>query len=607
MPGITGIITGAPGQGDPVALKKMVACMIHDRAYVSGTYRNERLGLSVGWTSHAGSFADCMPVWNENKDVCLLFTGEHFADPSEIARLRAAGHVFHGDGASRLVHLYEEYGMKFFELLNGSFSGLLVDLREDKIILFNDRYGLGRIYYYQCDEGFYFATEAKALLRVLPQLRQLDMQSLGEFFACGCALQNRSLFSGVSLLPCGSVWTFHARQGIQKKSYFDPAIWENQGPLAPEQYYDKLKDTFHSALSRHLTGEQRVGMSLTGGLDSRMIMAWPPPGKVHLPCYTFGGPFRECADVKIARRVAAVAHQEFQVIPFSPDLFAEFPSLASRSVYITDGAMDVSGAVGLYVNRLAREIAPVRLTGNYGSEILRGAVAFKASASTSPMFDAQFLPHLQNARATYAYEANVAPMSFIAFKQVPWHHFARFALEQSVLTIRSPYLDNALVALAYQAPADLAVNQGVARRLIADGNPELVKFPTDMGPLGRSGALGRVREMWQTFTFKSEYAYDYGMPQWLAKIDHNLARLQLERLFLGRHKFSHFRVWYRDALAEYVQQVLLDPATLARPYLNGATVRQMVQAHVQGRGNYTTEIHSLLTSELIQRELIAPA
>ena len=57
------------------------------------------------------------------------------------------------------------------------------------------------------------------------------------------------------------------------------------------------------------------------------------------------------------------------------------------------------------------------------------------------------------------------------------------------------------------------------------------------------------------------------MPQRLARIDHLLSWLHLDRLFLGRHKLLHFRIWYRDALSEYVRQMLLDPVTLSRPYV----------------------------------------
>ena len=103
------------------------------------------------------------------------------------------------------------------------------------------------------------------------------------------------------------------------------------------------------------------------------------------------------------------------------------------------------------------------------------------------------------------------------------------------------------------------------------------------------------------FLFKAEYAYDYGMPQWVARLDHLFAPLHLERLWLGRHKVFHFRVWYRDELANYVREMLLDRRSLARPYVNPEAVRTIVDGHLKGNRNYTTEIHRLMTLELTHR------
>src|SRR5262249_29247749 len=158
-------------------------------------------GLGIGWISHPGSFSDCMPVWNEEKNVCLIFTGEDYQDRSAIDRLRAEGHQFSAQNAGYLVHLYEEMELGFLERMNGWFSGLIVDLRKEQAFLFNDRYGIGRICYHEHEGKFYFSSEGKSLLKVLPHLRSLDFKSLGELFSCGSVLQNRTLFSGVSLVP----------------------------------------------------------------------------------------------------------------------------------------------------------------------------------------------------------------------------------------------------------------------------------------------------------------------------------------------------------------------------------------------------------------------
>ena len=120
MPGIAGII--GPLAKNSNTLHSMVGCMLHESFYASQTYTNERLGLSAGWACLKGSFADCLPIWNENKDVCLIFSGEDFSDRAVLDSLKSKGHQFEAGNASYLVHLYEEDEAGFFERLNGWFK-----------------------------------------------------------------------------------------------------------------------------------------------------------------------------------------------------------------------------------------------------------------------------------------------------------------------------------------------------------------------------------------------------------------------------------------------------------------------------------------------------
>ena len=591
MPGIVGIMGEGSNPERGLALEQMLRCILHEPFYRSGVYINDQLGVWLGWTCHEGSFADCHPVVNERGDIVLLFSGEHFADGCESAR--------------DLVSLYERHGLQFLEQLNGWFSGVLLDLREQKAVLFNDRYGLGRVYYAQLQNCFWFSSEAKSLLKVLPEARQLNLQSLGEAISCGCVLQNRSLFSSISLLPGGSAWTLARGRLVHRGTYFRPDAWECQPTADGGEFTRKLQSTFSRILPRYLRGRQRIGVSLTGGLDGRLIMAWAPNAPGTLPCYTFGGEYRDCADVKVARTVAKACQQSHQVLPVGRGFCREFWTLAEKAVYISDGTMDVTGSVELYANMLARHVAPVRLTGNYGSEILRGNVAFKPERRRCEAFAPEIHDLVQAACTTYAEEAKCHPLTFIAFKQVPWHHYSRLSVEQSQLTMRAPYLDNDLVALMYQAPPALVVSKRPCLQLIAEGNPLLSRIPTDRG-LGcrRVTWVPNVRHLFAEFTFKAEYAYDYGMPQWLAAMDGCLRALHLERIFLGRHKFYHFRIWYRDDLVQTVRDILLDPRTQRRPYLRGAQLEKLIKAHASGYQNHTADIHVLLTVELIQRKLL---
>jgi len=323
-----------------------------------------------------------MPLCNEKGDVVLVFSGEDYPEPGAAKRLKERGHCCEESGPSYLVHLYEE-DSDFLRNLNGRFQGLVADRRNGTATLFNDRFGLQRIYYHEAQDAFYFSAEAKAILAVRPELRNMDSQSLGEYIASGCVLENRTLFSGIRALPPSSAWTFRGCALEKKASYFEPREWEEQEPLDADNYYKHLREAFTTRLPRYFNGREKIGVSLTGGLDTRIIMAWRKAPAGSLPCYTFGSMYRENQDVHLARRVAEICGQPYQVVTVDEKCLDRFQHYAERTLYLTDGCVDISRAADLYNNEIARQIARVRMVGTFGSEIIRGAVMFKAVMPSS--------------------------------------------------------------------------------------------------------------------------------------------------------------------------------------------------------------------------------
>src|SRR5262249_24002598 len=164
----------------------MVQPMLHEDFYSSGRYVNCDLGIFSAFITADASHLPNL-VWNKSRTIGCFISGEPFTGAQ--------------DAGTTLLELYEELGLGALERLNGWFSGALVDLQHRQSILFNDRYGLGRIYVHERDGSVLFSSEAKSLLATLPKLRELDPRGLGEWFSCGCALGHRTLFRGVSLLP----------------------------------------------------------------------------------------------------------------------------------------------------------------------------------------------------------------------------------------------------------------------------------------------------------------------------------------------------------------------------------------------------------------------
>ena len=601
MPGIVGLITRVPRASAEPQLRSMLKAICYEPFYNTGIWIDESLGVYVGWTVLKGSFSDGMPLKSIGGDVFLVFSGEEYSD-DRIAH--AAQNVNRSNGSSEAGYLLQRYEQdrNFLRNLNGMFHGLVADRARGVVTLFNDRYNMHRLCYHQASDTFYFGCEAKAILAARPELRSMDGRSLGEFVSLSCVLENRTIFKGVQVLPAASAWEFKNAALTNKLTYFEPRQWEDQTPLPSESFYGELRSVVISALPKYFVGGEQLGIAMTGGLDTRVILASHPPAPGSLPSYTFGGPFRESRDVVVGRKVAGICQQPHQVIEVGKDFLAAFPNLAERTVALTEGTVDISRA-DLYLSQRVRQIAPAKIVGTYGSEILRHAVMFKPNEPPHELFEPELLAHVHQAASTYAeFRQKQHPVTFAAFTQSPWYHHGILAMEQSQLTVRSPFLDNDFVRTVYRAPKDYASDGDVRLRLIKDGNPALGRVRSDRGVGGEgnglTSALGRA---YQEFTFKAEYAYDYGMPQSVARADHLLSALRLERLFLGRHKLLHFRVWYRDQLADYVRQILLDPRTLSRPYLKKKSVERIVDGHLRQGLNYTMPIHKLITLELLHR------
>lgn len=593
---VIGAAASAIVAGSHLAAQRRLAA--HGR---SGMVTAEAQDVALSWTEPSRPPPESMVARDASGDTVVVLVGRTYpaASGSGPGQAGLAGTT----SAECVLAAYAKRGETFLDDTDGCFAGVLIDKRRKVTLIFNDRYGLGRLYYHQGADGLVVASQVDHVLAAVPGPRSLCRRGLAEMLACGSVLQSRTLFSSVHVLPPASLWRVDDGGVVTRTVYFDASTWEAQSPLAEEEFHAALRATWQDILPKYLTSDQPLAMSLTGGLDGRMIMAWAGKAAGSLPCYTFVGPYRRPVDARIAARVAAACGQTHTDLTIEDDFFAQFPELARQTIEISGGTMDVSGAVELYANRRAAGIAPVRLTGNYGSEILRRHVALRPGKLDWSILTQEAQADIGAATATLIGEQACHPLTYIAFKQVPWHHYARLSIEQSQVEVRSPFLDSALVALAYRSPADLAKSIEPARRLIAAGHPALGGIPTDRGiDLSRPQPRPGLARAWSEFSVRLEYVFDYGMPARLSAVERRLRPLHLERFILGHHKFYHFRVWYRDRLAGYVREVLLDPRSRTRDYLDDGVVERIVEEHTSGTANWTTHIHRLLTLELIQRQ-----
>ena len=562
----------------------MVDCMRHETFYESGVVNVPELGVYAGWTAHRESAA-ARQSSQIGEDVAVVLAGECVSD---------------GEGTC-LTALYGRYGDAFVADLNGLFSGLVIDRVQRRAVLFNDRYGMERIYVHETADAVYFASEAKALLRAVPETRALDERGTAQLLAFGCTLDGHTLFRNVKLLEGGSIWSF-AGGDSRRSRYFVPEAWESRPVLSEDAFEEEFGSTFQRILPRYLGSGEGVGLALTGGLDTRMIMACLPDLAKPPVTYTFSGQQRTL-DERIAARVAAVRDLQHHILRLGPDFLLDYGRLVDRTVYITDGCFGATGTHEVYLNAKARQLAPVRVTGNFGSEVLRSMSTFKPIRLSGKLVSGDFTAQVASAEEE-AQRRPVHPVTFAAFHEIPWSLYGSVAAGRSQTTFRTPYLDTDVVALAYQAPVASRRSPNAALRLIRDRNSELARIPTDRGltaagPGVRSAASRMVADM----TFKLDYLDKEGLPHWLMPADPALGALSRIGL-LGWHKYLPFRHWFRHELSRHVQEVLTDRTMSRLGVLNASLLPTIVRDHIAGRRNYVREIGAALTLESIDRLLI---
>jgi asparagine synthase (glutamine-hydrolysing) len=495
--------------------------------------------------------------------------------------------------------LYEEEGDNFFSKLNGLFSGILIDQRKRKSFVFNDRFGMHRLFIHSGKDGFFFSSEAKALLSVLPETREFDPKGVVELITCGCTLSDRSLYKHIEVLPGGSLFEFENGRLVGKSLYFDRMTWETQSRITEAEFFAHFIDKIENVAQKYALSCMPVALSLTGGFDCRMLIACLNPAQDTLPCYTFGSMYRETYDVKVARRVAETCKQQHHVLVVGEDFLKNLPVYLEKAVFLSDGYLGLSGAAELYVNTIARLIAPVRVTGNWGSELLRGIRAFKFVAPSEGFLNPALYEYVDEVKNTFFEMSKMKSVSFSSFLQAPYQSYGRYAIERSKLIPRTPFLDNEIVRLVYQAPETvdgLLLSQSVIRHF----RPDLIKIPTDRGYLGDGGSfLKFMRRGLHEVIFKSEYFTNNGFPNSVRLAMELVPQNIYEYLFLGRNKFYHFRKWLRQAWAsEYLKEKILSKKNNLSHLVLEKSIDQLIAGYQKSREFNINKIDKVLTLSL---------
>lgn len=235
----------------------------------------DNVGMGFTRLSIIDLLGGMQPLYNEDHSLVLICNGEIFNYKELNNELIQKGHAFRTKSDCEcILHLYEEYGEDFLDLLNGQFAFFLYDQKRKRAMCVRDQVGIAPFYYTITNGLLIFASEIKAILEHPDVERKLDLVGLDQVMTFPGLISPRTLFCNISSLPPGHCLVINDSCEVQVKQYWDvvyPKIGEMEYSTDENYYTEKLDELLTNAVKCRLQSDVPVGFYVSGGLDSSVI------------------------------------------------------------------------------------------------------------------------------------------------------------------------------------------------------------------------------------------------------------------------------------------------------------------------------------------------
>ncbi len=269
MCGIAGIIS--PREVHHVPMNAMLNAQAHRGPDHRDIYRHKNCTLGHLRLAIIDLETGDQPLFNEKKDLCIIYNGELYNYKDLRKDLINKGHKFTTQSDTEVIlHGFEEYGENLPARLNGIFAFAIYDLSHEKLYLARDHFGIKPLHYFWDGQHFIFASEQKAIVQHPLYHPALDPTSLHLHLNLRYTQGENTLFTGIKrLLPAHSL-TFSQNQLTTHK------YWSLQVPqpvsMSESEVIEKIHFYTRQAVQRQLVSDVPIGVYLSGGMDSSTIV-----------------------------------------------------------------------------------------------------------------------------------------------------------------------------------------------------------------------------------------------------------------------------------------------------------------------------------------------
>ncbi len=269
-------------------IKRMTGSLVHRGPDDEGFFLAGPLGLGFRRLSIIDLGGGHQPMSDQPESIWVVFNGEIYNFKELRSELESYGHVFRTNSDTEvIIHGYKQWGDEVLDRLNGMFGLAIWDARGKRLLLARDPFGIKLIYYKIEGNRLNFGSEVRAVLQGIQEKAQVDPTSLNLFLRYRYTPSPYTLFKGVQKLPPGAKLV--VERGAHKVSRW---YRSKPTPFMPVKSDDEAKEEllalYKKSVERHLISDVPVGLLLSGGIDSGLLLALMNLYGKSWPTYTVG-------------------------------------------------------------------------------------------------------------------------------------------------------------------------------------------------------------------------------------------------------------------------------------------------------------------------------
>src|SRR5438477_7712022 len=311
------------------------------------------------------------PMSDVEETVWIIFNGEIYNYKELRAELQSKGHQFRTNSDTEvLIHGYKEWGTDVFNRLNGMFGLAIWDVSNERLVLARDAMGIKLIYYKTVNGQLTFGSEIRAVLAAEDSKPAVDPVALNLFLRFRYTPSPLTIFDGVRKLAPGTMLIVEDGQ-YREDRWYDYTPIPFSSPKEDEEATHELLELYRAAVRRHLLSDVPVGILLSGGIDSGLLLALMNEQGGPWPAYSvgYGKSFEddELTDAAETAKILGARH-----VPVKLDR-AEFERSLPKIVACLEEPIAASSIVPMYfVSQRARQDVKVALIGQGPDELFGG-------------------------------------------------------------------------------------------------------------------------------------------------------------------------------------------------------------------------------------------